>query len=228
MREMIIPEAGPKRRLVEAAEKLFAEKGFEAVVVREITQQAQTNVAAVNYHFGSREGLINLVILRYVGPVSEERLARLDAVERRLVGKVIPLEEVLDALVRPLLGQLCKSELAEQTFYRLLGRIFAASGDGLAEVVEQPLRQVNDRFIKAFGKALPALGEDELLARVHFMNGGLVRLLTHHGQFGAGAMGGAAMEAMLARFVRFALAGLRDGIDPGAAVHDGPQGFFNF
>jgi AcrR family transcriptional regulator len=227
MRDTMIPDAGPKRRLVEAAEALFAEKGFEVVAVREIMQQAQTNVAAVNYHFGSREGLVNLVMLRCVGPVSEERLVRLDAVERRLVGKVIPVEEVLDAFVRPLMGQLGKSGLPERTFYRLLGRVFAASGDGLSEVVEQSLRQVNDRFIKAFGKALPSLGEDELLARVHFMNGGMVRLLMHHGQPGGAAAGGAAMELTLARFVRFAVAGLRDGVED-AEEDDGPQGFFDF
>ena len=66
-----------KQRLIEAAEALFADEGFDRVSVRDITTKAAANVAAVNYHFGSREGLVAVVMARYINPVSEERLARL-------------------------------------------------------------------------------------------------------------------------------------------------------
>ncbi|MEO8616967.1 MAG: helix-turn-helix domain-containing protein, partial [Luteolibacter sp.] len=65
MRELTIPESGPKRTLLNAAEQLFATKGFESVSVRDVTQSVKMNVAAVNYHFGSREQMLSLVILRY-------------------------------------------------------------------------------------------------------------------------------------------------------------------
>ena len=81
MRDFTIPESGAKRKLLDAAELLFAEKGFEAVSVRDITQLAKTNIAAVNYHFGSRDHLLTLVMMRYMTPVTEERLVRLDFVE---------------------------------------------------------------------------------------------------------------------------------------------------
>ena len=74
MRETTIPESGSKRKLLETAEQLFADKGFEAVSVRDITQLAKTNVAAVNYHFGSRDSLLGMVMMRYMQPVTEERL----------------------------------------------------------------------------------------------------------------------------------------------------------
>ena len=79
--------------------------------VRDITQLAKTNVAAVNYHFGSREGLMTLVMLRYMVPVKEERLLRLAEVERRMSGGAAPLEAIIGALVRPLVSQVRKSEM---------------------------------------------------------------------------------------------------------------------
>lgn len=228
MREMIIPEVGPKRKLVEAAEKLFAEKGFEAVSVRDITQLAGTNVAAVNYHFGSREGLLNLVILKHAKPVNEERLARLDVAERRWPGKLVPIEELMDALVRPLLGQVRKSGLPERLFYQLMGRIFAEYGDGLAEEIEQQLRQTNDRFLRALGRVLPALAEEELLARIHFIDGGLIHLMTHQHLTASPTHGTPTMEASLLRLIRFAAAGLREGLETEVVVEEGPQAFFDF
>lgn len=228
MREVMIPEVGPKRNLAAAAEKLFAEKGFEAVSVRDITQLAKTNVAAVNYHFGSRDGLMNMVISRYANPLNEERLARLDVAERKWAGKLVPIEELMDALLRPLLGQVRKSGLSERSFYQLMGRIFAENGDGLAAGIEQQLRQTNERFLRAFGRVLPALAEEELSARIHFIHGSLIHLLTHQHLMTSPAPGSPTMEASLSRLIRFAAAGLREGLETEVAVEEGPQAFFDF
>ncbi|MEO7097884.1 MAG: TetR family transcriptional regulator [Luteolibacter sp.] len=228
MRELTIPESGPKRKLLDAAEQLFAEKGFEAVSVRDVTQFVKMNVAAVNYHFGSREGMLTLVILRYAGPVNEERLARLESAERKWAGKGLPLEEIIDAFVRPLLGQVRKTALSEGLFYKLLGRIFAENGDGLSPIIEERLRQTSDRFARAFGKALPTIGAEELVARIHFMTGGLVHLLTHQDMLANGASGLPSMEVTLTRFIRFAVAGLREGTDTEVVVKKGPQAMFDF
>src|SRR6218665_111665 len=118
MNQTIVPNSGPKLRLVEAAEKLFAEKGFEAVSVRDITKEAGANVAAVNYHFGSREGLVVAVISRYLIPVSQERLASLERAERNGGG----VEEILAAFVRPTVELVGKSELTEKLYGQLVGR----------------------------------------------------------------------------------------------------------
>ena len=143
MRAVTIPESGSKRKLLDAAEQLFADKGFEAVSVRDITQLAKANVAAVNYHFGSRDGLMSLVMTRYMHAGQlRSGLHGLDALERKWSGKSVPLEEIIDALVRPLVGQVKKSELSERLFYKLMGRIFAQQGDGLPPQVEEQLRQV--------------------------------------------------------------------------------------
>ena len=222
MREITFPESGAKRKLLEAAEQLFAEKGFEAVSVRDITQLAKANVAAVNYHFGSRENLLTMVMTRYMTPVNEERSARLGALERKWSGKAAPLEEIVEALVRPVVGQVRKSELSERLFYKLMGRTFAQQGDGLPPQIEEQLRNVEQRFTRAFAKALPAVNPDDLAWRIHFMVGGMIHLLTH------GAASTPPMDSIVSRFIRFSAAGLREGVEVEAPPPLGPQVMFDF
>ena len=228
MRELTIPESGPKRVLLNAAEQLFAKKGFEAVSVRDVTRSVKMNVAAVNYHFGSREGMLTLVIMRYSVPLNEERMARLESAERKCAGKPLPLEEIIDAFVRPIISQNRKTELSEGLFYQLLGRICAANGDGLSDAFEENFRQVSDRFMRALAKAIPAVPLDELASKFHFINGGLIHLLTHQELLGKRAGAPTAMEASLGRLIRFAAAGLRESLGADAPVKKGPQATFDF
>lgn len=230
MREILLPETGPKRKLFDAAEQLFADRGFEAVSLRDVTQLAETNVAAVNYHFGSREGLATLVMTRFLTPVNEERLARLDSLEHKWSGKP-PLEETIDAFVRPLISQVRKSQLSEPLFYKLMGRIFSQQGDGLPNAIEDQLRRVIDRFKRAFEKSLPTVTPEDLTWRIHFLTGGMIHMMTHqdvlHRQTGNGS-GNPTMEATLSRFIRFAAAGLREGTEAEILEPQGPQAFFDF
>jgi len=215
MKRTIVPNAGPKLRLLEAAEKLFAEHGFDVVSVRDITQAAGGNVAAVNYHFGSRDGLVALVMTRYLMPVHEERLVRLEAAEQKWAGQVVPLEEVVCAFVRPLITQVEKSKLSEQLFYRLVGRIFGSHGHGIPAPIEAQISVLIERFTRALGKALPTVAEEDLVWRLHFVMGAMIYMLTHGEamqRLSQGAAGNPDMEATLERFVRFAVAGLRDGV----------------
>lgn len=231
MRETTFPESGAKRKLLDAAEQLFADHGFEAVSVRDITQLAKTNVAAVNYHFGSRDALLGLVMMRYMVPVTEERMARLETIERKWPGKAAPLEEIIDAIVRPLVGQVKKSELSERLFYKLMGRIFSQQGDGLPAQIEDQLRQVIERFTRAFAKALPSVAAEDLTWRIHFLAGGMIHMLTHQDvlhRLSNGVSGAPTMEATLSRFIRFSAAGMRDGTETDEPVKKGPQATFDF
>lgn len=227
-----MPPSEAKLRLLDAAESLLAERGFEVVSVRDITQLAKANVAAINYHFGTREGLITWVVARYLPPVSDERLARLEILERKGgAGKAAPVEEILDALVRPLVSSVRKSGLPEHLACMMLGRIFALPGAGLSQAVADQRRTVNERFNRALGKALPAVAPEELVGRMQLVVGALIHLLMHQEllqQVAGGAAGAPALEASLSRFIRFAAAGLREGVAPEPAVKKGPQAVFDF
>jgi len=220
--------ADTRQRLLGAAQQLFAEQGFDRVSVRDITDRAGANVAAVNYHFRSREGLVEEVIERYIKPINDERLERLDKLERRFGGRAAPLEEILDAFVRPFVTQVRRSEMSEMLFYRLMGRIFGDLGGALPERVESDLRQMLQRFVKAMSKALQNLPVEELTWRIHFMVGAMIHTMAHADtlrRLTNEASGDPSMETTLARFVRFSAAGLRDGLEPEAG--EDPKGSQN-
>jgi AcrR family transcriptional regulator len=231
MREIPATQSQSKQRLLDAAEQLFAERGFEAVSVRDITHRADANVAAINYHFGTRDGLVALVISRYLTPVNEERLVRLETAERKTSGKSLPLEEILDAFARPLVGITRKSAMPERLLCKLLGRIFSLQGDDCPVAMEASMHRVNERFTRALGRALPSLAADELIWRIHLMVGGLIHLLMNQDRLepvSSGTEEPPAMDAALSRFIRFSAAGLREGVTLEAPVKNTPQATFDF
>jgi len=222
-----------KQRLIEAAEALFADEGFDRVSVRDITTKASANVAAVNYHFGSREGLVAVVMARCINPVSEERLARLDALERRAGGKPLALEEILDAFIRPFATQVRRSELSEKLFFKLMGRMFGQQGCELPPVVESLFFTMVSRFNKAFTKALPGLSAEDIWWRMHLMSGAMIHTMAHSEivqRMSGGDSGNPSVESTLSRFIRFSAAGMRQGVEEGSdeSKPKGPQVEFPF
>src|SRR6185312_12842639 len=92
-----------KEKILNAAEKLIAEQGYAATSLRSIIAEAGVNLAAVHYHFHSKEALLEAVILRRAVPANQERLALLDRFEKEAGGNPIPLERVIEAFVAPTL-----------------------------------------------------------------------------------------------------------------------------
>lgn len=210
------PKVATKQRLIEAAEALFADEGFDRVSVRDITTKAGANVAAVNYHFGSREGLVAIVLARYLSPVNEERLARLDVLERKVGGRPLPLEEILDAFARPFATQVRRSELSEKLFFKLMGRMFGQQGCDLPPAVETLFVNMLNRFHKAFAKSLPGLATDDVWWRIHLMAGAMIHTMAHADtlqRFSGGDSGSPTLEQTLSRFIRFAAGGMRQVTD---------------
>src|ERR1700675_3405038 len=87
-----------KTKILNAAEKLFALNGFDATSLRDITAEAQVNLAAVNYHFQSKDSLIDAVILRRIEPVNRRRVEMLDT-----AGPSPSVEQIVEAFLAPLL-----------------------------------------------------------------------------------------------------------------------------
>src|SRR5271166_1373914 len=94
----MIERADTKTRILDTAEKLFGDKGFESTSLRDITAEAHVNLAAVNYHFQTKDSLIDAVIQRKIEPVNQRRLAMLDA-----AGPNPTVEQVVEAFVAPVL-----------------------------------------------------------------------------------------------------------------------------
>ena len=165
--------AATKDRILDAAEGLFMEHGFEATSLRSITAAASVNLAAVNYHFGSKEELFQAVLTRRLDPMNLRRLALLDRFEREAAPAPLSCERIVVALFVPALELARNPELGGKNFLRLLGRAYADPAPFIRRFLSEQYAQMIARFKAAFGRALPHLPKKELSWRLHFIMGAL-------------------------------------------------------
>lgn len=162
-----------RERILRAAEALFVEQGFAATSLRTITARAKVNLAAVNYHFGSKEDLIREVFQRHLGPLNAARVACLDRMEAQAQGQPLAVERIVEAIVAPVL-QVSRDPLkGGARFLKLLGRALSEQTDALRGLLPEHYREVVSRFRAALVRALPEVPEPEIVWRMHFMFGAM-------------------------------------------------------
>jgi AcrR family transcriptional regulator len=148
-----------KERILDAAERLFAEQGFDATSLRAVTAAAGTNLAAVNYHFGSKSALLPAVVARILTPVCQRQLELLDEIEAR---KPPPtLEDLLEAFTSPI------TDLFEQgqrgpVLARMFARIVGDPGDEMQRMAVSEVGEAEERYEAAFARLLPEVPSAEL------------------------------------------------------------------
>lgn len=160
-------------RILDAAEALFMEHGFEATSLRQITSVATVNLAAVNYHFGSKEDLFEAVLTRRLDPMNQERMALLTRFEQDALPKVLSPEKILAAMFIPALRLARDPARGGKDFLRLLGRAYADPAPFIRQFLAEQYAVMIARFKAAFGRALPHLPKKELSWRLHFVMGAL-------------------------------------------------------
>jgi AcrR family transcriptional regulator len=160
-----------RQRILDAAERLFMARGCDATSMRQITAEAGANLAAVNYHFGSKEALVQQVFKRRLDWLNHERLRVLDELEAAAGGKPLKPSRIVDAFFGTLLRMASKEELGGETFLRLLGRTMNGPSDFIGALFADEYADVLDRYKAALFRALPAVPREEIVWRLHFMLG---------------------------------------------------------
>jgi len=165
-----------KSRILDAAETLFTECGYEAMSLRQITSRAEVNLAAVNYHFGSKESLIHSMLSRRLDRLNQERLKLLDRFDQML-GARLTCEHVLGAMFIPALRLSRDPRVGGKAFLRLLGRAYTDPSAFIRDFLNAHYELVAVRFFDSFQRALPHLPREELGWRLHFAIGALSGVL---------------------------------------------------
>jgi len=160
-----------KNKILDAAEKLFADKGFNGTSLREITSLAEVNLAAVNYHFGSKKELIKAVMSRYMNELSPKLESALLVVCQQENPSLI---EVFSAFIEPLLSLNTFKEDGTSNFLQLLGRGYTDSQGFLRWFLTSQYPQVIESFVVAVKKSYPALTAEDIFWRLHFTMGTVV------------------------------------------------------
>jgi AcrR family transcriptional regulator len=197
-------------QILDTAEKLFAERGIDAVSLRTLTAEAGVNLASVHYHFGSKEALVTAVFDRRVDRLNRERLEMLDAVEQKAGEEgPLPLQDVLRAFFWPAIWT---SHQAGSSFMRLCGRMHAEPAEYVQKYFDVKFGPVIERFICAFHRSLPELSHKERGWRLHFTAGALVFTLLEGEKlkhYSHGLCDPANVEEAIEQLIQFTAAGLR-------------------
>src|SRR5204863_3054326 len=149
--------SGTRARILNVAEELFGERGLDRVSIRDITRKAKVNLAAINYHFGSKEDLIAAVFERRVVPVNEARIAALDALEKATGKKGPKLDDILEAFIRPALQSSLNASKGGTAFSKLFGRCLSEPSSEVEALLKRQFEPLAERMQGALKKSLPHL-----------------------------------------------------------------------
>lgn len=180
-----------KERILNTTEKIISEEGFSGISLRAISSRAETNLAAVNYHFGNKEKLIEDVLDRRLDNLFELRINMLDKLES---GSDSPcnLKQVMEAFIAPALTMSSDNHQGGKRFMQVLARAYAEKSDYLHELLSKKYAKVIKRFATAIQRAAPHLSEQVVFWRFHFIMGSLVYVMA---DFGASSRTGEMSES---------------------------------
>lgn len=204
--------SGDTRSLIlDTAEKLFAEQGIDAVSLRSITAQAGVNLAAINYHFRSKDRLVQEVFARRIRPLNEERLMLLENAESKAGTDPLQVEAVLRALFEPAI-RLSSDPKRGHIFLRICGRIWSEPSLRTSQIFDDLFEELIARFGAAFQKAIPNLPREDMSWRTHFSVGAMLFVMTHSDvlrKTSKGLCDPTNVERAVTQMVHFTAAGMR-------------------
>ena len=160
--------ATTRQRIVQAAERLFAQKGFKAMTLRDVTREARVNLAAVNYHFGTKRDLIREVVRSRFEPINEARIQRLNESIERHSPDPVPVREIFEALFHPLFDSANTRRGPDRVLMQMIGRSLSEPADFLREMHEEFFAGLSQRFLMELKRSQPQLSDAALQYRFFF------------------------------------------------------------
>jgi len=200
-----------RKGIADAAEVLFGENGFAGTSLRQITEKAGANLAAVNYHFRSKEDLYRHVLFRRLRPINAERLTLLAQAEQLAGDNPVPFKAVLDTFVRPWLRHANAPASGGIPSQRLLSRELIDPQPFLREELARETEPVSTRYTHVISQSLPGVPAPELYWRLQFSLGALLSAAVRWQDLhGSAPRSGPAYDGEVAirRLIDFCAAGL--------------------
>jgi len=211
------PRPSARQRLIDASEQLFAEHGWNAVSIRTIVAAAGVNLAALHYHFGSKEQLLTEIFAARAKPIAAERMRLLAEIERES-GRPA-LEKILEAFLRPALTIGSDARFGGRAFVKLRARLATEPESVSRRILASAFDESSGAFLEALGRALPEIPRADLEWRFHFMLGAMFYTMADAGRIQSltgGRCDPGRVEDSLVHIIPFLAAGFRSA--PGSVV----------
>lgn len=167
-------------RILDAAEELFAEVGYDGTSIRDVSEKAGVRLALVAYHVGNKETLFDQVIARRASVLGEVRMKLLENSLRKNKGAPLTVEEIITCYVSPFIQRSGDGGKGWRNYTHLVARLANAPNWDL--VIGKYYDPVARRFIVEFRRALPTLNEIETLHRFSFMMGVMLAIIAEPGR----------------------------------------------
>jgi AcrR family transcriptional regulator len=204
------PALSVRERILEVAERMFAEHGMSGVGLRAITTEANVNLASIAYHFGSKDGLLEALFAQRAAPIAQERLRLL--AECTAANAKPQLEQILDAFLRPALTLGVQPQFGGPAFVKLRARLATEPETTTRKILSKAFDQSSRQFIDALVKALPNMPRAEVEWRFHFMLGAMFYTMADSGRIQAltnGRVDPGDVKRALHHMIPFLAAGFR-------------------
>ncbi|MDQ8195903.1 TetR/AcrR family transcriptional regulator [Coraliomargarita sp. SDUM461004] len=154
-----------RERILQAAGKIFAQGGYRAMTLREVTKEAGVNLASVNYHFGSKSNLMRELIHERFEPINQQRLKGLDQLVQKHAPAAVPLEAIFDALFRPLFAGIGANSVSDTTLVQIIGRMLTEPADFMIHLHKEFFAELSKRFMGEIQRTCPELSQEQIQFR---------------------------------------------------------------
>ena len=221
-----VADSDTRSRILDVAEVLFTEHGFEATTLRMLTSQAGSNLAAVSYHFGSKEALIQEVFHRRLKILNVRLLKSLDQLERTAGARGLRPSMIVEAFFGQVIQFGAHGENGGHTFMRLLGRTFTEPNVAVRDLLAREYATSVARYKAALFASLPQTPPHEVVWRLHFMLGAMSYAISGADALNLldeGIIDTSDANSLHQRLMSFLLGGLRAPLPQSAAVAAPPQ-----
>lgn len=201
-----------REQIVEAAEKIFAENGFRAMTLRAVTKSAHVNLAAVNYHFGSKTNLMRAIIERRIDPINKERIERLDTFIAEHSPKPVPLEQIFEALFRPFFDHAMHKKRPDRAFIQMVGRAMTEPADFMRNMHKEFFAELSKRFLQELKRTCPQLADQDLQLRFFLSVNTMLGTITEQARLeniSGGKLSGNDLDKVCDELTAFVVAGFK-------------------
>lgn len=205
------PARPGKERILDAAEQLFARRGFYGVSLRDITQAAGVDVALVGYHFGGKRALFTAVFERRAEVLNRERLELLEAARRAALPAAPAIEAIVNAFSQPLLERSAHGGAGWKSYFALIAYVNNSPEFG-SVMMTRHFDPLVDKFIAVLREALPGCSAREVYWGYQFLTGALTLTFAETGRIdtlSGGLCKSSDLDSVHERLAPFVAAGFR-------------------
>lgn len=174
MKQSMEKNSKTEQAFLDAAERLFANHGFEGTRVRAIAEASNANLGALHYYWGSKEALFAAVWKRRMQPLVEQRRAFLESVAARPDDQLVEVDELIAAWIEAGLGLSTGEGEPNEAFQRLYGRAITDPSPAVREVVGEYLDETGQMLVSLLKRACPQLSDTEIYWRMHGLLGAIL------------------------------------------------------